>query len=437
MPTTTAPTPDAHDAEHTGAAGPAAREDVAPTRRPPLGTFRRYCFYSVIGSLLLLLWFGSVPAAIEPDAAGWSLPVLALGLLVTSVAVWIVTDAHIPLRGVARAPDVARRWLLIGCVGAAVHAVAVLERTVTPFWAIAPLSMLALTLAGAPMRRQVRLGTLGILCLTAAGAVAAGVLTDPAADAVGEQVFGVIWTGAMVLSVVIASIWTWDVAAELDRARATAAALAVADERLRFAAELHDIQGHHLQVIALKSELAARLIHTDASRAGTEMEQVRALAATALTETRELVHGYRRTTVAAELTNASNVLASASIDAQVDAVRHGGQDGLGDDLDPASRHLLGLVVREATTNVLRHSDARTTRFVLAHEPAAVRLTISNDGVTHPEDATDPSGSGLRSLQERLERAGGALSVRTEGAWFTLEATVPVVHAASDEPGTAP
>ena len=122
---------------------------------------------------------------------------------------------------------------------------------------------------------------------------------------------------AITAATMLGLLWGWEVAARLERARRLSAELAVADERLRFAADLHDIQGHHLQVIALKSELAARLARTDPARAAAEMEEVQRLAAKALDDTRAVVQGYRRTSLDEEIANATRVLAAAGIDARM------------------------------------------------------------------------------------------------------------------------
>jgi two-component system, NarL family, sensor histidine kinase DesK len=387
-------------------------------RRLGLATFRRYCFFSIVLSIYMLLWFGAIPALAAVDGATWSLVTGLLALTVLSVAIWQLTDRYVPLR--ERAEDRSGQpWLVVGWTAAAVIAVSFLQRSDEPFWASAPLIMLSLTVVPWSRRRQAAIGALVTVGLTLLGVVAVGGLQDPAADAVGGQVIGVVFIGVMVPSVVLASVWTWDVAAELDAARRTAAALAVADERLRFASELHDIQGHHLQVIALKSELAARLADEHPGRARTEMEQVRALAATALTETRELVHGYRRTTLTAELANASNVLSSAAIDARVDADAR----SVADRLDPERRHLLGLVVREATTNVLRHSAATWARFELGEQDARIVLRIANDRAA----TSGRAGSGLASLTDRLAAAGGTLTTERDRDVFRLEVVVPATQ----------
>jgi two-component system, NarL family, sensor histidine kinase DesK len=208
-----------------------------------------------------------------------------------------------------------------------------------------------------------------------------------------------------------------------------AAELAVADERLRFAADLHDIQGHHLQVIALKSELAARLVRTDPARAAAEMEEVRRLAAEALDDTRAVVQGYRRTTLDDEIANATRVLAAAGIDARMnlEPAAAGGPDRLA----TAGRHLLGLVMREATTNVLRHSGAARVTVELTEDGVQAVLVVTDDGAGAGAGLTvvGSPGSGLAGLRERVTALGGELAAGpVPDGGYRVRAAVPLLPA---------
>jgi two-component system sensor histidine kinase DesK len=224
-------------------------------------------------------------------------------------------------------------------------------------------------------------------------------------------------------------MWAWDVAGRLDRARRLEAELAVKDERLRFAGDLHDIQGHHLQVIALKAELASRLTGSDPARASAEMQEVRQLCADALRDTRAVVQGYRRTTLDDEIVNATRVLAAAGIDARTDQAP--GEDELPD----TARHLLGLVMREATTNVLRHSTAHHAEVDYRVTDDTARLRIDNDGAEETTASSD--GTGLTTLAERLRAADGELTWHRDGDRFTVTAVLPVQGGRSrkDGPGS--
>jgi two-component system, NarL family, sensor histidine kinase DesK len=168
-------------------------------------------------------------------------------------------------------------------------------------------------------------------------------------------------------------------------------------------------------MIALKSELAARLAEIDPVRAAAEMEEVRRVAVDALQDTRAVVQGYRRTTLDDEIANATRVLAAADIDAtmNLDPAAH---------LTTSGRHLLGLVVREATTNVLRHSRARRAEVDYRLVDGVARLRIGNDGAV--EQSEDTAGSGLRTLTERLRAAGGELTWERDGERFVVLASFP-------------
>jgi two-component system sensor histidine kinase DesK len=213
----------------------------------------------------------------------------------------------------------------------------------------------------------------------------------------------------------LAQVWMLRVAERLDRARRLESVAAVTDERLRFAADLHDIQGHNLEVIAFKSELAERLAVADPQRAVAEMREVQHLARQALGDTRAVVQGYRRVTLETEMTNAARVLTSAGIDCRIE--RGAEPPGLPDEV----AMLIGLVVREGTTNVLRHSAARRCTIALTAEATSVRLRMTNDA---PLGGRPGPAGGLAALADRLTSAGAALRWHTKAGEFTLEATVP-------------
>ncbi|MEO3851197.1 histidine kinase [Streptomyces sp. B8F3] len=288
-------------------------------------------------------------------------------------------------------------------------------------WGLAPAIMVAIGATYLTGRRRLLLVAGAVVLATLPG----GAVSLAAGD--GEFAYAALFPAGLVafsVWMLLGPLWAWDLAARLDRARRLEAEVAVKDERLRFAADLHDIQGHHLQVIALKGELAARLAEHDPARAAAEMRDVRQLAADALRDTRAVVHGYRRTTLDDEIANATRVLAAADIDARMT-------------LDPAAvaagraapaRHLLGLVVREATTNVLRHSSARRAEVDYTLAGGLARLRFSNDGAGAPGPAARtpraPGGSGLSGLAERLRAAGGELTWGRDGDRFEVVASLP-------------
>lgn len=234
------------------------------------------------------------------------------------------------------------------------------------------------------------------------------------------------------------SLWMLGVLWELERSRGTQVRLAVAEERLRFARDLHDVLGRNLSVIALKSELAAQLARRDRPSAVDEMLEVRRVAQESLAEVREVVRGYRTADLDAELAGARAVLGSAGVRCQVLGEGHG--------LSPQVQSALGWVVREGTTNVLRHSEAASCTVSLRYDgaplagpiPVADRATgadvdpagrvvlaMENDGV--PPGDRPEFGSGLLGLTERLAPLGGRVDVVRVGRdRFRLTADLPLL-----------
>ncbi|WP_307086441.1 sensor histidine kinase [Arthrobacter agilis] len=257
---------------------------------------------------------------------------------------------------------------------------------------------------GAALAALVLHGMLGILLGTPAG--------GPVSDAGG--LFSVGLWALMTPLLFLGSIWWWEIVLRLDDSRRTSGELAVAQERLRFAADLHDIQGHHLQVIALKTELAGRLLDTDPEAARLQIGEAQQLARTALEDTRALVHGYRAVSFAAEAANAAEVLRAAGIEASVEVDADG--------LPPEERTLFGLVIRETTTNILRHSEATCVTFRLVRTGAGSVLSVTNDGVADAAPRT--GGSGIEGLRQRFEAVGGSVDAGLVGGLFVLAASAP-------------
>lgn len=203
---------------------------------------------------------------------------------------------------------------------------------------------------------------------------------------------------------------------ELAAARDDVARLAVSDERLRFARDMHDLLGHSLTVIAMKGELAARLVDADPARAREEMASVTEVARASLADVRAAVSGYRRLELAAEVGGARATLTAAGIhvDVEVPAVT----------LPADIESTLAWAVREGTTNVVRHSHAKTCDVRVVAGLAEASVDIADDG--SPAAPTGAEGNGLRGLRERVERMGGSVEAgpRPEGG-FRLRVAVPV------------
>ncbi|MDV5145246.1 sensor histidine kinase [Streptomyces sp. SBC-4] len=207
-----------------------------------------------------------------------------------------------------------------------------------------------------------------------------------------------------------------DTVRQLRATREELARAAVEKERLRFSRDLHDLLGHTLSVVVVKSEAVRRLAPHDLDAALSQLADIEAVGRQALTEIREAVTGYREGSLATELDRARDALSSAGIEP---VVRRSGPL-----LEPQTEALLGWVVRESATNAVRHSGA--TRCVIALDGTAgrVRLTVTDDG-RGPAEGTP--GSGLRGLRERVAAAGGTLdSGPAPRGGFRVTAELPAV-----------
>lgn len=233
----------------------------------------------------------------------------------------------------------------------------------------------------------------------------------------------VVAAGALMLITVRPGAWGLRNMWQAEEARDVQARLAVAEERLRFGRDMHDVLGRNLAVIALKSELAVQLAERGRPEAVAQMIEVQRIAQESQREVREVVRGYREADLAVELDGARGVLEAAGIDCAVTGTAAG--------LPAGVQSALGWVVREATTNVLRHGNARRCAIKLAAGLAAdgpaVTLVVENDGV--PDRAPTTPGSGLAGLRERLAPMGGTLEAARTGERFLLTVTVPLHSAA--------
>ena len=233
---------------------------------------------------------------------------------------------------------------------------------------------------------------------------------------------------------------------ELAMARGTVAKLAANEERLRLARDMHDLTGQSLSMITLKSELAAKRLAKLPSSAErdavlTELGDIGRVSRQTLHDIREAVSGYRRPTLAIEVITARNALEAAGI-------------GLDDDpeltlrsgtFDPDTEAVLAWCLREAVTNVIRHSGARHCRIRLLERPGELSLEVTDDGhgfvgpqSAGPESMDSATGSGLRGVSERLSAVGGSVSLgpATPGQDFRLVATVPATAETTTETTTA-
>jgi two-component system sensor histidine kinase DesK len=199
---------------------------------------------------------------------------------------------------------------------------------------------------------------------------------------------------------------------KLIRAQEEIEHLAKIAERERIARDLHDVLGHTLSVIVLKSELASKLVERDPARAKTEMTDVEQTARQALAEVRQAIGGYRSNGLVAELAQARATLETAGITVECDQTPV--------TLPATQESVLALAVREAVTNVVRHAEAARCRLELKATDGVCRLSIQDDG----RGGSQQEGNGLTGMRERVEALGGTLRRETRGG-TRLHITLPL------------
>jgi two-component system, NarL family, sensor histidine kinase DesK len=259
--------------------------------------------------------------------------------------------------------------------------------------------------------------------LMAASGIAAGVVLFADEGLLGDAIIQGI-SVAVIGLVVYSAIAVRRTNRALVTARHELAKLAVADERSRIARDLHDTLGHSLSVIALKSELAGRLIDDDPARAKAEMADVERVARESLSAVRETVGGIRQPTLAAELAGARSALAAAGIDGRVEPAPEG--------IPTAVDAVLGWAVREGVTNIVRHARAGSAEIRVELADGSAGVDIRNDAIAERagEPGMGPSraggGSGLVGLRERVAAFGGVVEAGpTESGGFRLHVSVPL------------
>jgi two-component system sensor histidine kinase DesK len=173
--------------------------------------------------------------------------------------------------------------------------------------------------------------------------------------------------------------------------------LAKLAERERIARDLHDVLGHTLSVIILKSELAGKLMDRDPQRAGNEIREVEQISRQALSEVRDAIRGYRSQGLSAELAQAKATLETAGVSVKFEAAKVA--------LPALHESVLSMAVREAVTNVVRHAQAHTCSLRLEQQNGSCRLAIEDDG----RGGFQNEGNGLRGMRERVEMLGGTLN----------------------------
>jgi two-component system sensor histidine kinase DesK len=282
--------------------------------------------------------------------------------------------------------------------------------------------LVSLCIGSVASSRQ-QLGTMLMPTSAAAGTIAG--LRHEGFWSTASLAYGTFLSG-LVVSVILTLFYA---VTQLKETRQELARSAVAEERMRFSRDLHDLLGHTLSVIVVKSEAARRLAPRNLDAALTQVADIEAVGRQALTEIREAVTGYREGSLSTELDRARSALTASDIEVVV-------QES-GPPLPPQTEALLGWVVREGVTNVVRHSGASSTRIELRTGGGSAELTITDNGCGPcvPPSAAGAgtgtetlarTGTGLRGLTERLAAAGGSLtSGPAQGGGFRVTATLPV------------
>jgi two-component system sensor histidine kinase DesK len=225
--------------------------------------------------------------------------------------------------------------------------------------------------------------------------------------------------GGYGLAVLLAGAAVWGIRLAYERnqrlveAHAELARLAVANERARIAADLHDILGHSLTVVAVKAELAQRLVDIDPQRARSELRDVEMLCRDALADVRATALGVRGISLAGEIAAARAALTAADV--------HAALPTAADEVPGRWRELFAWTIREAVTNLVRHSHAHRCEIRLT----SYSVEVLDDGVGAAGAATG-AGQGLMNLRRRAEALGAQLTVgnRADGPGFRVLVRVP-------------
>lgn len=327
------------------------------------------------GAALMLVLWAVVDSSPSRSLTWWS----SVGLLIVSLALWV--PAHLW----AHHDDQPWAWL----AGFAIAACALIS------WQTGVLAATVLGTAAA-IGGSTFGGTVTVSVLITFGCAVA------------------VWAMCQTLVWLLRLLWTAQAGKEAQTE------LAIAQERLRVSRELHDVLGHQLGIIALKAELAADLTGTDPARAAQECDAIRGLAKETIIEVRHAVHGETVADLTTQLQAADLVLRSAGIEPQV----HADPDLLAK-IPQSLSQLLAAVVREAVTNVLRHSNARFVSIAVADTQRQLTLTVINDGVQTSGRSEVSGGTGLATLADRCAVVGAELTIdRSTTNRFELRVTCP-------------
>lgn len=369
------------------------------SQRPPRPSrFMRYVWLVYLGSLFFQPLFDT-----SSDARDW-------------LAVAVLIALFLPIYAATfRARDDRRTLILIGAFAVLALAGSLVNSGASVF------VIYAAATAGSlyPTRRAVRV----IAVLVGLVAVMMVISPTPMPWRLAALVPALLFTPA----VGAASIFDAErhrTSQRLRRADEEIERLATIAERERIARDLHDLLGHTLSVIVLKSELATRLVRADPDRAVAELTDIELIGREALGEVRAAVAGYRARGLSAELDGARVALEAAGVAVEVHA------DPV--ELRPEQESALALALREAVTNVVRHADARHATITITTAGAQVRLRVHDDG----RGTVGPEGSGITGMRERIAALGGRVEVgdpegHDDQHGTLVEVTLPLAGTAND------
>ncbi|CAM3622061.1 sensor histidine kinase [Nocardiopsis rhodophaea] len=393
----------------------AAEWNGAPMAVPQAALRRlRHARWVVIGSFaifaLLIPVFGLTQVANAVKSGGVSLPGAVVGTLLSLPLAGIVMWMMLVRMRRRTDPQNVAYWTSLALLAAVFGAIGVYYSSLliaSVWWATVMMVR--------PRRRTV------VVTVALIVGPWVRVLALPEPDvALMAFVWGVPAVWAVVMLVTnYGVLWLWEVANEATAAREAQARLAVTEERLRFSRDMHDLLGHSLSALSVKSELAARLAERAPEQAAREMLEVQRLAREALREVRTAVSGYREVDLDAEIASVRSVLGAAGVDCTV----------TGDDIDaPAGlRALTAWLVREAGTNVLRHSTASRCDITLRRDERALVVEVYNNGARAAHDGEVRFGNGLTGLSERAAAVRGEVSASLSGKdGFLLRAVLPLL-----------
>ncbi|MCJ7481802.1 MAG: sensor histidine kinase [Thermodesulfovibrionales bacterium] len=205
----------------------------------------------------------------------------------------------------------------------------------------------------------------------------------------------------------------WRLNKQLLKAQDEVEEMAKIAERERISRDLHDLLGHTLSVIILKSELAGKLIHKNLKQSEQEIKEVEEISRKALSEVREVVKGFRKGGLEAELKSIKLALKAADIKYSINStpIRVSSQ----------IENVLSYILRESVTNIIRHSKATQCDFFIHHSYSHVELRIGDNGIGY---LSDKNGSGIEGMRTRIKLLGGKMKINSANG-TTIELRIPI------------